>query len=86
MLRAGDITTFNDAQAPPGGSHWVGSHGPTTELMIVSYEPSWPAQYEILASQTRAALGHPRAVVVRASLGSSVGARVQPARVVARLS
>ncbi len=57
MLSAAEIVTFNAAQAPEGQSHFVGAHGPTTELGLAPYDPAWPELYETLARRIRAALG-----------------------------
>jgi GrpB-like predicted nucleotidyltransferase (UPF0157 family) len=52
-----DITTFNDEQAPPGESPYLPGYGPATEVAIVKYDRSWPADYEWLAAKVNAALG-----------------------------
>jgi len=57
MLSAAEIIAFSDAQAPAGQSHFVGAHGPTTELGLAPYDPSWPKLYETLVGRIRAGLG-----------------------------
>ena len=52
-----EITTFNDALAPPGESPYLPGHGPTTNVAVVPYDPAWPAAYEELAAKVKAALG-----------------------------
>lgn len=52
-----DITTFNDAQAPPGESPYLAGHGPATNVALTAYDPAWPAAYERLAATIRQALG-----------------------------
>ncbi len=52
-----DITTFNDAQAPPGESPYLPGHGPTTDVALVPYDPSWPAAFQRLEALVREALG-----------------------------
>jgi GrpB-like predicted nucleotidyltransferase (UPF0157 family) len=54
---ASDIATFDDSRPPHGESPYLPGYGPTTELSIVAYDPSWPAAYERLADLIRAALG-----------------------------
>lgn len=57
MALPSDITTFNEAQAPPGQSPYLPGFGPTVDVKIVSYDRSWPEDYEQLAAMVRAALG-----------------------------
>lgn len=52
-----DVTSFNDELAPPGASPYLPGFGPTTNIAIVPYDPSWPAAYEQLAAEVNAALG-----------------------------
>jgi len=57
MLTAADITTFSDDQAPPGVNPYLPGQAPTTDFAIVSYDPDWPATYELVAARVRDALG-----------------------------
>jgi GrpB-like predicted nucleotidyltransferase (UPF0157 family) len=57
MTHPADITTFNDAHAPLGESPYLNGHGPTYNIAIVPYDPSWPAAYEQLAATINVALG-----------------------------
>ncbi len=54
---AAEITTFNEAVAPPGVSPYLPGHGPTSDVAVLPYDPAWPAVYEELAAKVRAALG-----------------------------
>ena len=57
MLDLSEITTFNDSPPPPGKSPYVPGQAPSTVIGIAAYDPSWPAQFERLASVIRTALG-----------------------------
>ena len=57
MLQPRDITTFNDAQAPPGESPYVAGRGPTTDVRLVSADPSWASVYGELTRRIEQALG-----------------------------
>ncbi len=63
MATAREIVTFDDAPPPPGESPWVATLGPSTDLQVVAYDPSWPATYDALAMVITEALGD-RAVAV----------------------
>jgi GrpB-like predicted nucleotidyltransferase (UPF0157 family) len=52
-----DVTSFNDDLAPPGATPYLPGFGPTMNIAIVPYDPSWPAAYEQLAAEVNAALG-----------------------------
>jgi GrpB-like predicted nucleotidyltransferase (UPF0157 family) len=57
MPHTTDVTTFNDEQAPPGESPYLPGFGPTVNVAIVPYDPSWPTLYEQLAAIVNGALG-----------------------------
>jgi GrpB-like predicted nucleotidyltransferase (UPF0157 family) len=57
MLSGAEIITFNEAQAPEGESHFVGAHGPGTEVALVAPDPAWPESFRLLADLVRGALG-----------------------------
>jgi GrpB-like predicted nucleotidyltransferase (UPF0157 family) len=57
MSLPADVTSFNDEVAPPGASPYLPGYGPTMNVAIVPYDPSWPAAYEQLAAEVKGALG-----------------------------
>ncbi len=57
MSLPADVTSFNDDLAPPGATPYLPGFGPTTNIAIVPYDPSWPAAYSELAAEVNAALG-----------------------------
>ncbi|TCO53123.1 GrpB family protein [Actinocrispum wychmicini] len=50
-----EITRHHDAD--PNENPWVNGPPPPEAVVIVPYDPQWPARYEAFAAQIRAALG-----------------------------
>jgi GrpB-like predicted nucleotidyltransferase (UPF0157 family) len=69
VLEAGDITTFCDDMGPPDANPFLPGHGPTPEIHLLPYDPSWPARYEQLTELIRTALGD--AVISLEHVGST---------------
>jgi GrpB-like predicted nucleotidyltransferase (UPF0157 family) len=51
------IVSFDDSPPPPGADPWVAGQTPATGIEVTDPDPSWPRQYDILASRIREALG-----------------------------
>ncbi|WP_375003600.1 GrpB family protein [Aeromicrobium sp. CTD01-1L150] len=64
-----EITTFTDAEPPPGVSPWVDGAGPLTGIEVVDPDPAWPQIYAFLDARIREALGD--LVVDLAHVGST---------------
>jgi len=69
MVSPAEIMTFNEAQAPAGESHFVGAHGPGTEVAPVAPDPAWPEACRLLVELVRSALGP--AVIALEHVGST---------------
>jgi GrpB-like predicted nucleotidyltransferase (UPF0157 family) len=54
---AQDVVTFNDTPPPPGNSPWVDGQQPMADVQVVAADPSWAAQYALLAKMISDALG-----------------------------
>lgn len=52
-----EITTFRNDPPPPGESPWVAGRGPSTDVVVVEPDPTWPQWYDALAARVRDALG-----------------------------
>jgi GrpB-like predicted nucleotidyltransferase (UPF0157 family) len=57
MPSPAEIVLFDDSPPPPGADAYVAGATPATGIEIADPDPSWPRQYDYLASRIRAALG-----------------------------
>jgi GrpB-like predicted nucleotidyltransferase (UPF0157 family) len=52
-----EIVLFDDSPAPPGADPWVAGAASATDIEVTDPDPSWPRQYDDIASRIREALG-----------------------------
>ena len=57
MPSRAEIVSFDDSPPPPGANPWLPGAAPATGIEVTDPDPGWPARYEELAGQIRAALG-----------------------------
>jgi GrpB-like predicted nucleotidyltransferase (UPF0157 family) len=57
MPSRAEIVSFDDSPPPPGADPWVAGAAPEKRIEIVSPDPAWPRQYDVLAARIRKALG-----------------------------
>jgi GrpB-like predicted nucleotidyltransferase (UPF0157 family) len=73
-----EIVTFHDDQPPSGASPWVTGQSPMTELRVIAPDPSWPAQYRVLAEGIIGALGDAALAVEHVGSTSVPDLRAKP--------
>jgi len=78
VILPADVTTFNDEQAPPGESPYLPGFGPSANVVIAPYDPSWPAIYEQLADLVRDTLGEQVLALDHVGSTSVPGLRAKP--------
>ena len=57
MPSRAEIAAFDDSPPPPGADPWVAGAAPATGIEVIDPDPSWPRQYDDIASRIREALG-----------------------------
>ncbi|WP_420114908.1 GrpB family protein [Pseudactinotalea sp.] len=57
MPAPSEIVTHKPTRPPPGHSSFVPGKAPQRDILLVPYDPRWPATYRLLADRVRDALG-----------------------------
>jgi len=76
MRSAEEITRHFDVDSE--GIEWVGADPPPRPIEIVEPDPAWPAQFKVLATRIRSALGDRALAVEHVGSTSAPGLAAKP--------